>query len=69
MRTAQDYLQKPCSFIAPDGRELAGMIVECVETTPFGPGAIPDYRIVVRGSSGRTMSVSLVESHLKTTDL
>lgn len=66
--TAKDLLQKPCSFIAPDGKELAGMIVEAVETSPYGPGQIPDFRVVVRGASGRTMSVSLCESYLRTTD-
>jgi hypothetical protein len=66
--TAKDLLQRPCMFITPEGQERHGMIVEAVEALPYGPGAIPDFKVTVRGQSGRTMSVSLVESYLRTTD-
>lgn len=63
-----DLIGKPCSFIAPDGRELVGMITEAIETVPYGKGQIPDFVCKVRGASGRTMEVSLVESYLRTTN-
>ncbi len=66
--TAKDLLQHPCMFFLPDGKELHGMITESVEAPPFGVGQIPDFLVTVRGSSGRTMTVSLVETHLRTTD-
>lgn len=67
--TAKDYLQKPCSFVSPEGKELVGIIVECVESVPYGPGQIPDFLVTVRGSSGLKLTVSLCETYLKTTDL
>ena len=66
--TTKDLLQRPCQFFLPDGKELSGMIVEAVEAPPFGAGAIPDFLCKIRGSSGRTMEVSLVSSYLRTTD-
>ena len=66
--TVKDLLQRPCQFITPEGKELSGMIVEAVETVPYGPGEIPDFKVTVRGQSGRTMTVSLVASYLRTTD-
>lgn len=67
--TAKDLLQKPVSFMSPEGRELVGIVVEAVETVPYGPGQVPDYLCTVRGESGRKMTVSLVASYLRTTDL
>ncbi len=66
--TAKDLLQKPCSFMH-QGKELVGLIIEAVEAPPFGAGEIPDFICVVRGSSGRTLTVSLCQSYLKTTDI
>ncbi len=65
--TAKDLEQRPCSFIH-EGKELSGMIVEAVENTPYGPGKIPDFLVTVRGASGRKLTVSLVNSYLRTTD-
>lgn len=65
---AEDYLHKKCSFMAPDGRQLVGIVVECVETTPFGLGKIPDFTVTIRGSSGRTMTVSATEAYLQLSD-
>ncbi len=66
--TAKDLLQRPCCFILPDGKEVNGIIVEAVEDLPYGPGEIPDFQVTVRGQSGRKVTVSLVESYLRTTD-
>lgn len=67
--TAKELLQRPCVFYTPEGTEMHGMIVEAVETTPYGPGKIPDFLVTVRGSnSGRKLTVSLVNSYLRTTD-
>jgi hypothetical protein len=58
----RNYVGKRCSFDY-EGRRLAGVIVsqEYAGLTPRG--AIPDHRLVVRGASGRTVTVSLVESY------
>jgi len=58
---------KPCCF-QYSGKELVGIIVDAVEAPPYGPGEIPDALVTVRGASGRQLTVSLVETYLKTTD-
>lgn len=65
---AEDYLHKKCSFMAADGRRLVGIITECIETIPFGPGKIPDFTVTIRGASGATMTVSATESYLQLTE-
>lgn len=66
--TAKDLLQRPCMFFLPDGTEQHGIIVSAVEDLPYGAGEIPDFQVTVRGKSGKTVTVSLVESYLRTTD-
>lgn len=66
--TAKDLIQHPCRFFTHDGKELHGMITEAVEAPPFGVGQIPDFLVTVRGQSGQTKTVSLVQTHLRTTD-
>jgi len=55
------FIGKRCSF-EHESRSLAGVIIaqEYIGRTPRG--AIPDYRVTIRGQSGKTLTVSLVES-------
>lgn len=46
------------------GRELVG-IVEAAQANGFAePGHIPDMLVTVRGESGRTLAVSMVNSYM-----
>ena len=45
-----------------DGKRLRGYCTEAVYVGPTERGAIPDYCITVRGQSGNSITVSLVES-------
>lgn len=58
----RNYVGKRCSFDY-DGKRLAGVIVAQEFAGLTARGAIPDHRLVVRGASGRTLTVSLVESY------
>lgn len=47
-----------------NGRRLAGLIAAQEFTGYTERGNIPDYKITVRGDSGRYIEVSLVESYM-----
>lgn len=46
------------------GRRAVGIIVAAEVAPPFGAGKIPDYRVTVRGESGREVPVSMVETFM-----
>jgi hypothetical protein len=54
-----------CSFDY-EGKRLAGVVTaqEWLGLTPRG--FLPDWRVTVRGQSGKSVTVSLVESYLST---
>ncbi len=57
---------KTCSFDGPDGKtRLVGVIRAAVDAGFTTRGNIPDAVVDIRGSSGKVMTVSLVESHLQ----
>lgn len=62
-----DLIGLKCSF-DHDGNRLAG-IIDAAEPNGFAePGHIPDILVTVRGTSGRTLKVSLVESYMTLSD-
>lgn len=48
-----------------DGKTLVGVVVDALDNGVTPRGSIPDLLVTVRGGSGRTLTVSLVESHLQ----
>lgn len=56
------FVGKRCSF-DHQGKRLAGVITAQEYIGRTERGAIPDYRLTVRGQSGRTLTISLVESY------
>lgn len=69
--TVDSYLHKPCSFDDPNhaGARLVGIITECVTTKPFGKGEIPDFKVTIRGNSGRTLETTVCAAHLQLTSV
>jgi hypothetical protein len=61
--TCDSYLHKPVSFDGPKGQRLVGIVIACEEAPPFGTGKIPDYRLQVRGNSGKTLTISVCSNH------
>jgi hypothetical protein len=52
-----------------DGKRLRGYCTEAVYVGRTARGDIPDYRLTIRGQSGASITVSLVESHASFSDL
>jgi len=50
-----------CHFLK-DGKELIGVVTAQKWAGRTARGDLPDYTLVVRGQSGRTMEISLVEN-------
>jgi hypothetical protein len=46
------------------GKRLRGIVCAARYIGPTTRGAIPDYEVTLRGASGATVTVSLVESQL-----
>lgn len=65
--TAQYLIGRKCSFDY-DGKRLTGIITEAKDNGVTARGQIPDFLVTVRGQSGRTATVSLVEDHLSLTE-
>lgn len=55
------WVGKRCHFLK-DGKELIGVVTAQKWAGCTARGALPDYTLVVRGQSGRTMEISLVEN-------
>jgi len=51
-----------CSFNF-DGRRLVGIVQAQTYIGRTVRGQIPDYRLTIRGESGKTVEISLVESY------
>jgi hypothetical protein len=47
-----------------EGRRKRGIICAARYVGPTARGALPDYEVTLRGASGATVTVSLVESQL-----
>ena len=62
------FLGRTVSFDDPTGGPSAKRFVGVVEAGRYlgrtELGKIPDYRLTVRGKSGKVLEVSLVEQHL-----
>lgn len=61
------FVGRSCSFdyTAPGApaRRLVGLVERAVYVGRTARGALPDYTLTLRGSSGRLIEVSLVESY------
>lgn len=60
---ATDLVGISCSF-DHEGKRLTGVITEAKPAEPWGKSRIPDFTVSVRGQSGRTLTVSMVESYM-----
>lgn len=59
------FLGLAASFTHPsNGKRLRGIVCASRYIGPTARGAIPDYEVTIRGASGSTITVSLVESQL-----
>jgi hypothetical protein len=59
------FLGLAASFTHPtNGKRLRGIVCASRYVGPTARGAIPDYDVTLRGASGSTVTVSLVESQL-----
>lgn len=60
---AARFIGRRCSFDhGKPPRRLVGIVEACEFVGRTERGAIPDYKITVRGDTGRTITTSLVES-------
>lgn len=62
-----DLVGLKCSF-DHKGKRLTGVITDAKDNGFAEPGHIRDFLITVRGQSGATVSVSLVESYMSLPD-
>lgn len=69
MSTPRDWkylIGRSCQFDHPGlGKRVGGVIIEAVDNGLTERGAIPDARVTIRGASGATVTVSLVEQHVQ----
>jgi hypothetical protein len=65
--TATDLIGQRVSF-DHDGKRLAGIVTAAQSAEPWGRGKIPDFRVTVRGTSGRELTVSMVETYMSFPD-
>lgn len=56
------WVGRTCSFLK-DGKPLIGVVTAQRWAGRNNRGAIPDYTMTVRGASGRTMEISMVENY------
>lgn len=57
---------RSCQFDHPGlGKRVSGVITEAVDAGVTAKGAIPDAKVTIRGASGATVEVSLVEQHVQ----
>lgn len=71
MPTSRDLIGKRVSFDHPDGskRRLTGICTAADDAGINARGGIPDYRVTVRGNSGRTIELpSTVDAYLSAED-
>ena len=67
MPSPSQLIGRSCSF-DHQGKKLVGTVIEAKDNGLTLRGAIPDLLVTVRGQSGATLTVSLVESYMKFTD-
>ena len=65
--TPSQLIGRPCSF-DHQGKKLVGTVIEAKDNGVTARGAIPDLLVTIRGQSGATVTVSLVESYMTLTD-
>ncbi len=58
-----DLVGLQCTFDR-GGKRLTGIVTDAKPAEPYGPGKIPDFLVSVRGASGQTVTVSLVETYM-----
>jgi hypothetical protein len=63
-----DLIGLKATFDGPNGKRLTGIITAAKDNGLTKRGAIPDFLVTVRGESGATLEVSLVESHMSLPD-
>ena len=65
--TAADLVGLKCSFDR-DGKRVVGVVTAAQPADHYGPGKIPDFLVTVRGASGATVTVSMVETYMSFPD-
>lgn len=65
--TPADLVGLKCSF-DHHGKRLAGVITDAKDGGFAEPGHIPDLLVTVRGESGRTLTVSMVNTYMSLPD-
>lgn len=68
MITAKDLIGSKAEFDGPDGKRLTGHIIAAEGGLFSEPGHIPDFSVTVQGASGKTKTVSMVDSHMTLPD-
>lgn len=65
-----EIIGKSVSFDHPDHGDvrLVGVVIEAKDNGKTARGAIPDLLVTVRGASGKTLTVSFVESYMRVTE-
>lgn len=63
--TAENLVGLPCSF-DHEGKRLTGTITAAKANGLTQRGGIPDWLVTVRGQSGRSITVSFVETYMST---
>jgi|GEM_PF-3232830 len=53
---------KQC-VVQPGAQRLTGVVTECVKAPPPKGWKRPDFTLTVRGKSGRTVTISLIENY------
>jgi len=46
-------------------RRLRGVVMEATQVEPYGPGKIPNHRLMVKGSSGKQVVVDVVAQRVR----
>lgn len=65
--TAPDLVGLKCTF-DHGGKRVTGIITAAADNGLTARGQIPDFLVTVRGQSGATVKVSLVETHMSLPD-
>jgi hypothetical protein len=58
------FTGRQCSFDGPDGKRLSGTVLKQEWIGYTTRGNLPNWILMVQGSSGRTREVDLVEQHV-----
>lgn len=62
------FYAKPNSVVRclpiPGAKQHVGQIIAAEPAGTRGPGAVPDYKVTIRGRTGKTATVSIFDHHV-----